>query len=49
MTASHPSTGVYSAEVTIDESGRWWFRAEGTGAIVAAAEKSLLIRATAFD
>lgn len=49
LTATHAGTGTYYADVAIDASGRWWFRAVGTGAIEAAAEKSLLIRASAFD
>lgn len=49
LSSSTSSTGVYVADLAIDESGRWWFRAVGTGAVEAAAEKSLLVRATAFD
>jgi hypothetical protein len=49
ITNSKSSTGVYVADQVIDESNRWWFRAVGTGAIEAAAEKPLLIRASAFD
>jgi hypothetical protein len=49
LSVSTTGTGVYVADQSIDESGRWWFRAAGTGAIEAAAEKSLLIRNSGFD
>lgn len=28
--ASNPSTGVYTVDVTVDESGVWYYRFEGT-------------------
>lgn len=31
-------TGVYYMYVTIDEAGEWWYRFEGTGAVIAADE-----------
>jgi hypothetical protein len=43
------STGIYYAEQSIDEENTWWFRAKGAGAVEAAAERSLHVRATAFD
>ena len=42
------SDGVYSASVALDEAGRWAFRWEGTGAVVAAAESILDVRGSAF-
>jgi hypothetical protein len=41
--------GTHWAEVSIDESGTWWFRAKGTGAIEAAQERPFVVRASAFD
>lgn len=48
LSYTQESTGVYLASALIDESGRWWFRAVGSGAIDAAADSSILIRATEF-
>jgi len=39
------ATGIYYIDVTIDEQGRWWFRWDATGALTAAVEESVKIRA----
>jgi len=49
LSVTKQSVGVYYAEQSIDEENTWWFRAYGTGAIEAAAERSLHVRATSFD
>lgn len=41
-------TGDYHVDVVIDDSGRWWFRYEGTGAVVAAGESYFNVRASQF-
>jgi hypothetical protein len=42
------ATGQYRYDLTIDETGYWYYRWEGTGAVVASAEAHLLVRATEF-
>lgn len=42
------STGNYHADVTIDMSGRWYYRFEGTGAVIAAGETYFDVRISAF-
>ena len=42
------STGNYHYDLAIDESGYWYYRWEGTGAVVSAAEAHLLVRRTEF-
>ena len=41
-------TGLYRYDLTIDETGYWYYRWEGTGAMVSSAEAHLLVRATEF-
>ena len=41
-------TGLYHYDLTIDETGYWYYRWEGTGAVVSAAEAHLLVRRTEF-
>lgn len=36
--------GIYHCDVTFDQAGRWDFRWAGTGAVVAAGEKSATVR-----
>lgn len=38
------STGVYTADVTIDQAGEWNYRWEGTGALVVAEEGQFYVR-----
>lgn len=42
------STGIYYADLTLDESGTWYFRAEGTGTPKTAAEMSFDVRTSQF-
>jgi len=42
------STGIYYADVTLDESGTWYIRAYGTGSAVAAAPSSWEVREDEF-
>lgn len=39
------STGNYHYDVTLDESGSWWYRFSGTGAVTQAGEKEIVVRA----
>ena len=41
-------TGDYFKDITIDEAGYWYYRWEGTGAVIAAAEAMLMIRESQF-
>lgn len=41
-------TGRYSKSITIDQSGPWWYRWAGTGAVVAASEMQLAVRRSEF-
>lgn len=36
--------GTWTADVSVTQAGVWWYRFEGTGAVAAAAEGSLLVR-----
>ena len=42
------ATGQYRKDIDIDETGSWYYRWEGTGAVVAASEAHLLVRSTEF-
>ena len=42
------STGNYRYDLDIDETGYWYYRWEGTGAVIATSEAHLLVRATEF-
>jgi len=42
------ATGQYRKDIDIDETGYWYYRWEGTGAVVAASEAHLLVRSTEF-
>lgn len=42
------AVGAYRYDLSIDETGYWYYRWEGTGAVVASAEAHLLVRATEF-
>ena len=41
---THASTGVYTHDVTFDQSGVWRYRWEGTGAVAEAGEGMLTVR-----
>lgn len=42
------STGIYFADLTLDEAGTWYFRAEGTGTPKTAAEVTFSVRTSQF-
>jgi uncharacterized protein YfaS (alpha-2-macroglobulin family) len=42
------SVGNYHHDIDIDESGAWFYRWEGTGALVAAGESILRVRVSQF-
>lgn len=42
------SVGNYYADWTLDEEGRWYYRWEGTGTVIAAAEHALEVRDSEF-
>ena len=42
-TLTNESAGRFYAEVLIDQSGKWLFRLEGTGAVTAASEGNLRV------
>jgi hypothetical protein len=43
-TPTNPSTGVFTALVDLDTSGRWTFRYAGTGTLVTAGEDGFSVR-----
>lgn len=43
-TVQNPNVGVYYADISPDQAGKWWFRFDGTGALVAAEEGSFAVR-----
>lgn len=42
------SLGVFHADVTISAAGSWWFRWNGTGAVVAATEEPVFVQVSVF-
>jgi hypothetical protein len=46
---STASTGIYTADVDVDEQGTWVYRFSATGAIVAAGEHSFIAQPSEFD
>jgi hypothetical protein len=45
---SKDSTGNYHVDVPITAAGRWYYRFEGTGAVIAATEDSFNVGTSAF-
>ena len=45
---SGPIAGSYQREVTLDVSGEWFYRWEGTGLVETAEEKRLFVRPSRF-
>lgn len=41
--------GVYYSDIFLDTSGDWYYRWEGTGAVMAAREKRLSVRPSEFE
>jgi hypothetical protein len=48
LATTHPSTGVYYADITLTAPGKWYLRFAGTGAVIAAQEFPLRVRVTQF-
>lgn len=48
-TVDKNSTGNYYKDVTLDEAGRWFYRWEGTGAVIAATEVLFYVRLSEFS
>lgn len=42
------STGNYHLDVSANESGQWWYRWEGTGAVQQAEEDSFIVEVSKF-
>ena len=42
------ATGIYYVDLTLNVEGTWYYRFEGTGALVAADEGHLLVKDSAF-
>lgn len=42
------SLGVFEVYYTLDESGTWWFRAEGAGVIDGVDESPVIVETSAF-
>ena len=47
-TATKQSTGVYTGLITTTIAGTYTYRFEGTGAVIAAAESTFLVRTSKF-
>lgn len=45
---AHPETGTWSYELLLTRGGEWTYRFAGTGGLVAAGEKTILVRRSAF-
>ncbi len=43
------AVGKYHADITLDQSGTWLYRFEGTGSVVAAGEEVFHVRKSLFD
>ena len=47
-TVTKDSTGIYRMDIPLDEQGRWYYRMEGIGTLIAASEGSFTARPTQF-
>jgi len=47
-TITRSAAGIYYKDITIDDDGMWYYRFEGTGAVVAASEHSFKVRTSEF-
>jgi len=48
-TVVRDSTGNYHLDVLLNASGPWWYRGDGTGAFITAAEKQLTVKPSQFS
>lgn len=46
---THDSTGVYSADVTLDQAGTWYIEWQGSGTVIAAGDTAIAVRASYVD
>jgi len=42
------STGIYYKDITLDDTGIWYYRFYGTGTVIAADEDSFIVQRTEF-
>ena len=47
-TITRSATGIYYKDVTVSNDGLWYYRFEGTGAVIAAGEGSFEVRRSEF-
>ena len=47
--ATKESTGVYYHDLSLTTAGDWYYRGNGTGAVVAAGERKLIVRKSNLD
>jgi hypothetical protein len=48
-TPASSSTGVYTADITLDAPGTWYVEWQGTGAVIAAGDAALNVRSSYVD
>jgi hypothetical protein len=46
---TNDSTGVYSADVTLDQAGTWYVEWQGSGTVVAAGDTAIAVRQSYVD
>lgn len=46
---THGSIGVYTADITLNQAGTWRVEWQGTGALIAASDTTLVARASYVD
>lgn len=46
--SANPALGTYEYDLDLNAVGDWYYRYEGTGAVVAAGEKRISVRPTQF-
>jgi hypothetical protein len=45
----HDSTGVYHADITLDQAGTWYIEWQGTVSVIAAGDAAINVRASYVD
>jgi hypothetical protein len=45
---THDGTGVYHQDITVDQHGTWYYRAEGAGTATGAAEGAFTVKHSRF-
>ena len=46
---TNDSTGMYSADVTLDQAGTWYIEWQGTVTVIAAGDTAIAVRASYVD